>query len=198
MSKRGNGSAGKADAKLPVEVGEEPLWVGRHSSDQDILVLDRETSSFGSANVTLYSLSQHRMRTFPRSILAEKIHELDEPAEREKAISEYSARTELKAVYDDGLRVAREEQHSRQRDAVMSAHKRYLARIGVRAEGVIDTLPDFKAGRRVKCQVCGIALDDFAGFVCVGCEGLLCSCGACACGTPSRRRKAEEASASAD
>lgn len=198
MSKRGNGSAGKAEAKLPIEVGEGPLWVGRHSGDQDILVLDRETSSFGSANVTLYSLTQHRMRTFPRAIVAEKIHELEEPAARERAISEYSTRNELKAVYDDGLRVAREEQHGRQRDAILSAHKRYLSRIGVRAEGVIETLPDFKPGRRVKCHVCGIALDDFAGFVCVGCEGLLCSCGACACGTPSRRRKAEEVSAPAE
>lgn len=198
MSKRGNGPAGSSEAKLPVEVGEERLWVGRHSGDQDILILDRETSSFGSANVTLYSLTQHRTRTFPRSIVVEKIHEVDDPAEREKAVGEYSARSELKAVYDDGLRIAREEQHNRQRDAILVSHKRYLERIGVRAEGVTDRLPDFKGGRRVKCQVCGIPLDDFAGFVCVGCEGLLCSCGACACGTPSRRRKAEEVSVSAE
>lgn len=194
MSKRSNGSAGKVEDKLPVEVGDEPLWVGRHSSDQDILVLDRETSSFGSPNVTLYSLTQHRMRTFPRSTVVEKIHEVDEPAQLEKAIEEYGARSELKAAYDDVLRAARAEQHTRQRESVMGAHERYLSRIGIASEGVTDTTPDFKAGRRVKCQVCGIALDDFAGLVCVGCEGLLCSCGACACGTPSRRKKAEEVS----
>lgn len=188
MSKRGNGSAGNGDAMLPLEVGDDPLWVGRHSSDQDILVLDRATSSFGSSNVSLYSLTQHRMRTFPRAIVVEKIHELDVPAEREKAISEYSARSELKAVYDDELKVAREKQYNRQREAFMGAHERYLTRIGVPLEGVIDTQPDFKPGRRVKCQVCGIALDDFAGLVCVGCDGLLCSCGACACGTRSRRK----------
>src|SRR5688572_30338598 len=112
MSKRSNGS-GKAEARLPVEVGDGPLWVGRHSGDQDILVLDRETSSFGSANVTLYSLTQHRMRTFPRSVVVEKIHELEEPAEVEKAISEYTARTELKAAHDDVLLAARAQQRNR-------------------------------------------------------------------------------------
>ena len=189
MAKRATAAASAAGTEIGRDTPLGTLWVGRHSGDRDILVLDPEVSSPNPQNVSLYSLTQHRLRTFPRSVMAEKIHAL-ENGELEKAIEEYAARLSRRADYEDGLRAAQAQRRTRQRDEIIRSHERYLERIGVRNAGVADTLPGHKNGRRSKCHACGIDLDDFVGLVCGGCSSLLCSCGACACGTTSRRRAA--------
>ena len=60
--------------------------------------------------------------------------------------------------------------------------------LGLEYKGERETEPNHKTGRRTKCHSCGIPLDDFASAVCGICDGVLCSCGACACGSPSRTK----------
>ncbi len=187
MAKRAMAAANTAETEIGRGTPLGTLWVGRHSGDRDILVLDPEVSSPNPQNVSLYSLTQHRLRTFPRSVMAEKIHAL-EAAELERAIEEYLSRSSRRETYEDGLRAAQAQRRTRQRDDIIRSHERYLERIGVRDAGVADTLPGHKNGRRSKCHACGIDLDDYVGLVCNGCSSLLCSCGACACGTAGRRR----------
>jgi hypothetical protein len=187
MAKRATAAARTAATEIGRGTPLGTLWVGRHSGDRDILVLDPDVASSNPQNVSLYSLTQHRLRTFPRSVMAEKIHALEE-AELEKAIEEYSSRTSRREVYEDGLRAAEAQRRTRQRNEFVRSHERYLERIGVRDAGVTDTLPGHKNGRRSKCHACGIDLDDFVGLVCGGCSSVLCSCGACACGTAGRKR----------
>lgn len=192
MAKRATAVAADVAAN---EIGRDAplgtLWVGRHSGDRDILVLDPEVSSSNPQNVSLYSLTQHRLRTFPRSVMAERIHALEE-AELDRAIEEYSSRGARKADYEDELRAAEAKRRTRQRDEIILSHERYLERVGVASSGVTDTLPGHKNGRRSKCHVCGIDLDGFVGLVCSGCSNALCSCGACGCGRTARKKAGDD------
>ena len=175
------------------EIGNEAfgggdLWIGQHASDRDILVFDPTRADPRGDVLALYSLTQHRMRRFPRETVLSRITPITDARGRKRAARDYEQRGELRAEHDRARETARSENVERQRESVIAAHGRYLQGLGIADEGVRDTPADHRPGRRSKCHACGTVLDDFAGSVCIVCEGILCSCGACACGQQARRR----------
>lgn len=187
---------GKRDeAWIGADAGEEfnggRMWIGRHTADGDTLVFDPEVSDPGAANVTLFSLTQLRNKTFPRAVVAAKIVEVTDQAQQAHAREEYGRWPALRDERERERAAAREEAALRQRQAVIERHREYLEERGITYEGVHDTATGRRAGgnrRRTKCHACGIALDDFAASECMVCGGVLCSCGACGCGAPVRAR----------
>jgi len=161
--------------------GDGKLWIGRHTGDQDILVFDPAESDPSASVLSLYSLTQHRMRSFPRATVIQRIEELDDQVGAARARKEYLERDSLKAAHEQTLADAKTERMNVQRNDVIGVHQVYIEALGRTYEGVRDTPADHRPGRRTKCHNCGIVLDDFAGAVCGICDGVLCSCGVCAC-----------------
>ena len=164
------------------------MWIGRHSADQDVLVFDPEVSDPDATNLSFYSLSQFRTRTFPRAVAEQKIAEITEKKARAEAQAQYEQRTERKAARENEKSVAREERTGRHREHAVEAHRRYVTNLGIEYAGVKDTTGQEIRPRRSRCGVCGIAVDNFVGAACLACNDLLCSCGACNCGTKTRTR----------
>lgn len=164
------------------------FWIGRHSEDQDLLVFDPSLADASAPIVALYSLSQHRTRSFPRATLLQRIHPVTDELSRARAIQEYGQRATLQAAMEAERAAEQSTRKNRQRDGVLAAHRRYIEDIGLEYQGERETGADHRPGRRTKCHVCGIALDDFVGAVCMICEGVLCSCGVCACGSLKSQR----------
>ena len=164
------------------------MWIGRHSADQDVLVFDPAVSDAAANNLSFYSLSQFRNRTFPRAIAEQKITEITEKKDREEAKAQYEQRTARKAAHESEQSVAREERAGRHREGAIDAHKRYVTNLGIEYLGVRDVTGQEIRPRRSRCAVCGIAVDNFVGAACMACNDLLCSCGACNCGLKSRAR----------
>lgn len=174
-------------ASLP-QPGSDSLWIGKHSIDGDLLVFDPTTADAGADPLSFYSLNQHRRRAFPRSIVERDIREVTDEIGSARAKKDYAARAETVAQRASALNVQREESMKTQREGVVEAHRRYLEQLGIEYAGVQETASLTRKSRRTKCHACGIALDDFAGVACGVCDGVLCSCGSCACGSPSRAR----------
>lgn len=169
----------ESEAETLATFGTDGLWIGRHDADHDLLVFDPAESDPSAPLLSLYSLTQHRARSFTRSTVAARIHPLTDVSDRTRAEEDYARRALLREEVLSGERAAR---MNRVRDGVIAAHRRFMQAMGLDYAGVRDTAPGHKNGRRTKCHACRIALDDFAGTVCVTCDGVLCSCGACACG----------------
>lgn len=161
-------------------------WIGRHAADGDMLVHDPERFSSASANVTFFSLTQFRQRTFPPAVVQKQIEEIVDPAQLADAEARYRSWPELKAERDRDAELAREQEGVRQRERIIERHRAYVEARGIEYRGTQDS--SAKGSRRVRtvCHVCAIALDDFVGARCIGCGSVLCSCGACACGAPRK------------
>jgi hypothetical protein len=179
-------SADSGDTKGALEGGK--LWIGRHTADEDILVFDPAETDAGGAYLSFYSLTQYRRRTFPRAVVLEKIVPLDDDVGSARAEKDYQRRATLKAEHGAKQESADSERAQQQKHAVIEAHRRHLEAHGIEYQGVGDTAVEGRKGRRTKCHACGIALDDFAASACGVCHGVLCSCGACGCGSPVRAR----------
>jgi hypothetical protein len=164
------------------------FWIGRHTVDQDTLVFDPAESDPGAELVSLYSLTQHRRRTFPRSVVQQRIEQVTDELVWQRAKQEYEERAARRQAHGEAGAAALVERLQHQRDGVIEAHRRYLKRVGIEYAGVTSTPDVQRPRRRTKCHDCGIALDDFASSACATCKGVLCSCGACACGAGERRR----------
>ena len=157
------------------------LWVGQHTADSDLLVFDPAEADPTADRLSFYSLTQHRIRVFPRAVAEERIRELTDAKGAAQALRTYKEREVRRAEHLDEQSVARAARDERQRDGVLRRHQQYLAGIGKPYEGVRSTSAEGKVRRRTSCKVCGIALDDFAHTACNACESVLCSCGACSC-----------------
>jgi hypothetical protein len=164
------------------------FWVGRHTVDQDTLVFDPAESNPQAELLSLYSLTQHRSRSFPRSVVQQRIEPVTDEDNLRRARQEYEQRAARRVAHGEAEAAAKTERMRHQREGVIEAHRRYLERNGVEYVGVTTTPEVQRPRRRTKCHDCGIALDDFASAACAGCKGVLCSCGACACGASDRRR----------
>jgi hypothetical protein len=164
------------------------MWIGRHSADHDVLVFDPAVSDPAANNLSFYSLSQFRTRSFPRAVAEQKIQEITDKSARAEAQARYEQRNSLKAAHESEQSVAKEERTSRHREKALDAHKRYVTNLGIEYQGVRDTTGQEIRPRRSRCTVCGIAVDNFVGAACVACGDLLCSCGACGCGSKTRTR----------
>jgi hypothetical protein len=176
----------------PLEAGGDPgesgIWIGRHAVDDDVLVFDPAETDPASAFVSFYSLTQYRRRSFPRAVVREKIVPLDDEVGVARAEKDYLRRADLEAENGARRETADSERLQQQRDAAIVAHRRHLELHGIEHQGVVDTADVTRKSRRTRCHACGIALDDFAGVCCSVCQGVLCSCGACGCGSPVRAR----------
>lgn len=164
------------------------LWVGRHAADDDLLVFDPAQGDGRGDVISFYSLAKHRMRSFPRSVLGEKIQPVTDEVSSARALKDYARREALQAQAEDAREADRNAHLEQQREAVIEAHRRYLEALGVDYAGVERTDGHRRSGRRTKCPTCGIVLDDFAHAACAACGGVLCSCGACLCGAPVKGR----------
>jgi pyruvate/2-oxoglutarate dehydrogenase complex dihydrolipoamide acyltransferase (E2) component len=164
------------------------MWIGRHTADQDVLVFDPEVSDANAANLSFYSLSQFRTRSFPRAVAEQKIAEITEKKARAEAQAQYEQRTARKAAHDSEQSVAREGRTGRHREHAVEAHRRFVTNLGIDYAGVKDTTGQEIRPRRSRCASCGIAVDNFVGAACLACNDLICSCGACNCGTKTRTR----------
>lgn len=181
----------KSGSDAPVWLGQdtggnEPfgggsLWIGQHATDHDILVFDPSEADPCADVLSLYSLTQHRMRRFPRATVMHRIHPLTDEIGHARAKKDYATRAPLRAAHEEARAAERDEQRVRQRDDVLAAHRRYVDALGVTYQGVRESGVGRRGRHRTKCAACGLALDDFAGSVCGSCDGVLCSCGACAC-----------------
>lgn len=181
---RANVAAGATDGRF----NHGQMWIGRHSADQDVLVFDPAVSDAAATNLSFYSLTQFRTRTFPRAVAEQKIAEITEKKARAEAQELYEQRTARKAAHETEQSVAREERTGRHREGAIEAHRRYVTNLGIEYLGVRDTTGQEIRPRRSRCAVCGIAVDNFVGAACMVCNDLLCSCGACNCGTKARAR----------
>lgn len=189
----------KRGADQPVWLGQEPahfeafgggeLWIGEHTTDRDILVLDPAATDATAGVLSLYSLTQHRLRRFPRSLVQQMIRPLDDEPARARAREEYAGRASLREAHQDALSTARAEHMDGVREQMIGAHQRFVEKLGLEYQGVNPTAGT-KVRRAVKCHACGLGLDDFVGVACARCAGVLCSCGACACGKSARGRSA--------
>lgn len=192
MTQPGNvdGSPARAtsDDFIASELAEGELWIGRHSADDDILVFDPAESDPSAPVLELYSLTQHRTRRFPRSIVIQRIETLDDRKAAAKAKRAYDERAELREAHEQELETARTERFEQIRTEITEAHERYLEGLGIEYQGVTEPDPD-RRSRLTRCHACGIELDGFVGVVCAVCSTPLCSCGACACGRASRKTK---------
>ena len=179
--------------------GSGDLWFGRHAADRDVLVLDPSRTDPDAEPLALYSLSQHRTRSFPRAVVLRHIRPLSDAAERDRARREYEDRVARRNAHQAAAAEAAEGRTERLRDKLRTAHRAYLETLGVEYAGVSETSGTRASGHRSKCYACGIAIDDFARLACGVCGSALCSCGACACGSPRRNRsRAEAAEAAGD
>lgn len=167
--------------------GRGGLWVGRHAMDDDVLVFDPAESDADAEVITLYSLTQHRTRSFPRATVLARIEAITDQVSRARAKKEYSQRAKRRSNHEAEVAAADTARRSRQREGVLAAHRRYIEALGLEYQGHRDTGADHRPGRRTVCHGCKIVLDDFAGAVCAICSGVLCSCGTCACGAPGKR-----------
>lgn len=177
------------ESPAPFNGGE--LWIGRHEVDDDTLVFDPAEADPFADPISLYSLGQHRKRSFPRAVALRQIHAVTDEIGRRRARNEYEERVARRREHADIEAAARSGRLEHQRLAVIAAHQRYLEGLGLPYPGVAPTPATHRPGRRSKCHLCGIALDDFAGTICVACNGVLCSCGACACGAAKRPDRIE-------
>jgi hypothetical protein len=157
------------------------LWIGQHAEDLDILVFDPAEADPHADILSLYSLTQHRTRRFPRATVLHRVHELADELGSARARKDYATRAPLRAAHVQTLAAERTARMDRQRDGVVDAHRRYVEQLGVAYQGVRETAEGRRGRQRTKCPSCALALDDFAGKACAACEGVLCSCGACAC-----------------
>ena len=178
------GDEGSATTGMP---GGDGLWVGKHSGDDDLLVFDPSEADPRADVISFYSLAKHRTRSFPRSLVGEKINPADEVSSA-RALKDYARRATLQAERDGEREADRSAHAEQQREAVIEAHQRYVESLGLEYEGVERTDGNRKSGRRTKCASCGIPLDDFAHAACSACSGVLCSCGACLCGATVKGR----------
>ena len=167
------------------------MWIGKHSADGDTLVFDPEVSDPTATNVELFSLTHLRHKRFSREIVSSKIQEVTDQAQQARAAEEYRSRTERKEEREKERTVAQGEAVERRKQGAIDRHREFLEERGIAYQGVRDTSTGKTPGakrRRTKCHACGIALDDFAGTICSACNGVLCSCGACACGAVARSK----------
>ena len=163
------------------------MWIGEHAADGDILVFDPAETSPSADRLSFFSMTQLRMRVFPRLVVARQIREVADDVRSARAKKDYRRRAELRVAHETGLATARVALAERQREQVVQRHERYLAAHGIAYQGVRTTPLDRRPSRRVRCHACKIALDDFAGSLCRVCGDVLCSCGACACASRARR-----------
>jgi hypothetical protein len=163
------------------------LWIGEHSGDGDLLVFDPASAELTADRLSFYSLTQLRNRVFPRRIAAQWIHELTDELRSARARKDYDRRSELQAEQEQEQLSARSAQVEANRAAVLELHRRFVEGLGLEYRGVEST-PEGHRSRRSRCHSCGIALDDFADSVCVGCKQVLCSCGGCSCDGAIRAR----------
>jgi hypothetical protein len=177
------------DVGAPLASGERPLWIGEHAGDHDILVLDPAQSDSTADVLALYSLTQHRMRRFPRATVEDRIRVVTDESARSRAARDYGRRAELQADHQRAADSAQAERMDRIREGMVAAHKVFVEALTVEYRGVRKTSEEGRGGKATRCHVCALALDDFVGMTCVTCSGVLCSCGACACGKPSRGRR---------
>jgi hypothetical protein len=161
------------------------LWVGRHSGDGDTLVFDPALGEGSSEYVSLFSLTQLRPRAFPLQVVQQRIEPISDAAERAAALKRYRTWPSLKAERERAQVREREEGTARRREQTLALHRAYLEARGVAYKGVRDSSEATAGGppkrARSVCGNCGIRLDDYVGTRCVACNGVLCSCGACAC-----------------
>lgn len=188
-----NESGGATPAWLGQEsstdsIGEGGIWVAQHAGDDDLLVFDPAEADSRPDVISFYSLAKHRRRSFPRAMVGSKITPVTDEVSNARALKDYARRAALQAERDGAREADRTAHAEQQREAVIEAHQRYVESLGITYEGVERTDGNRKSGRRTKCASCGIALDDFAHAACTVCGGVLCSCGACACGAPVRGR----------
>jgi hypothetical protein len=165
------------------------LWIGEHQGDRDILVFDPAESDAHAEVLALYSLTQHRMRRFPRAMARDRIHPITDEAVRARAEKDYLERAGRRDVHQQAVDTAQAESMSRIREGIVLAHKRFIENRGLEYGGVETISPDGRRPRVTRCFACEITLDGFVGVVCGICSGVLCSCGACSCGKPTRERK---------
>lgn len=198
MTKKARSASATAQSAVTTEAKSETesngafgggkLWVGKHTADDDILVFDPAECDADGAFLSFYSLTQYRRRTFPRAVALAKIRPLEDQVGSARAEKDYLRRESLEAEHGARLEDADTERAQQQKDAVIAAHRRHLEAHGIEYQGVGDTAVEGRKGRRTKCHACGIALDDFVSTACGVCHGVLCSCGACGCGSPVRAR----------
>lgn len=190
MAQRQTSVASDSDApaksKKSKKSPQSDLWIGEHVADGDILVRDGQTGP-DDARHSFYSLTQLRSRVFPAAVAATKITEVTDEIRLARARKDYARRDQLEADRVEAQAVARADVADRQCEQVIKLHEKYMEGHGVENEGVRETPSDHKS-RRSRCHACAITLDDFVGHVCVKCNEVLCSCGACACGSRSRAR----------
>jgi hypothetical protein len=164
------------------------LWVGQHSGDEDLLVFDPAEGDATAKVISFYSLAKHRRRSFPRAAVGTRIKPVTDEVSNARALKDYARRATLQAERDGAREADRSAHAEQQREAVIEAHRRFVEAHGITYKGVERTDGNRKSGRRTKCGSCGIPLDDFAHAACSACDGVLCSCGACACGAAVRGR----------
>jgi hypothetical protein len=166
------------------------LWIGEHEGDHDILVMDPAVSDPNADVLALYSLTQHRMRRFPRAMAADRIHPITDQLAHARAKKEYSQRVSLRDAHERTLETAQADRMDRIREGILLAHRQFVENRGLTYQGVDTVAADARPPRASRCYVCDIAVDGFVGVTCRLCSGTLCSCGACVCGKPPRGRRA--------
>src|SRR5690606_38941369 len=76
----------------PPGFNEGELWIARHAADQDTLVFDPAESDPRADRISFYSLTQHRTRTFPRSVVLAQLEGIADDVGVRRAMRDYEDR----------------------------------------------------------------------------------------------------------
>lgn len=165
------------------EPGSKEMWIGRHSADQDTLIFDPAAAPPGSRNVTFFSLTHLRTRSFTPAAAQDMIQGITDPKEVSEAKRTYKRWPELKAKQDEAAGVARSEAIEQRRADAIERHQAFLATLpAVSPEAGPKPAKPTKRRRAANCSVCRRALDTGLNLECAACTQPICTCGACACG----------------
>jgi hypothetical protein len=167
------------------EAGSDEFWIGRHAADEDILVFDPALAQPPSGNVTFFSLTHFRTRSFSPSVAKERIRGITDAKEFSEAKRTYKRWPELKAKQEDVDSRARGAALEQRRSTMVERHEAFLAAIPEPVEPVAKTGRATRRRRITSCLVCGRVLDTGVDLTCDRCSQRVCTCGACACGVSS-------------
>lgn len=170
------------------ELGSDKLWIGRHAADEDILVFDPALDQPPSGNVTFFSLTQFRTRSFAPKVAKERIRGITDAKEFSAAKRTYTRWPELKAKQDGVDSRARTEALELRRSAMLQRHEAYLATLPELAEAAVTKTGRATKRRRItNCLVCQRILETGMDLTCDRCSQRICTCGACACGASNQQ-----------
>lgn len=181
------------------------VWVGE--LDGKVLVFDRSLQLPNWPHVFLWSATTKSMDKYVAVIARKHVKAHPEPALVKEQVDAYQAWRKAKGQEwlkaqnreYEALRAREEKQRQADEEAkrkvqelrveLKERHKKRLAAQGLESKGTRLGGTSPRSSRTTACYVCKEELDGSIDLECMGCNWILCQCGACGCGYTGRSRR---------